>query len=107
MARRVPQLIQVSLTQNTTHNLHTLLVAVEPTMPIRCAGIQIQFDWAAGASRLFLGSVSGDISSARGVELTGGQAWSMSFESNIIMLTDIFIRTDGTPLIAMCTIIVR
>lgn len=107
MARRVPHLVQVPLTANTTHNLLTLLQAVESDIPARCSGISIQFDLGGGADHLFLGNLTSDITSARGRELVAGQEFSMSFESNIIMLGDITIRTPGTGLIAMCAIVVR
>lgn len=107
MAKRVPYLVQVPLIQDTTHNLLTLLQAVEPDIPVRCAGIQIQFDPDGQSNRLFLGNGTGNISSARGVELVALQAWSTSFESNIIMLGDISIRTNGTGLVALCEVVVR
>lgn len=107
MAKSHPFLVQVSLTANTTHNLLTLLQAVESDIPDRCAALSIQFDLTGGADHLFLGNIAGDITAARGRELVAGQEFSISSESNIIMLGDITIRTTGTGKIAMCAILVR
>lgn len=107
MAKFHPFLVQVSLATGTTENLLTLLQAVESDIPVRCSGLSIQFDLTGGADHLFLGNITGDITAARGRELVAGQEWSTSFESNIIMLGDITIRTPGAGLIAMCEIVVR
>lgn len=107
MAKKHPFLVQVSLATGVTENLLTLLQAVESGIPERCSGISIQFDLTGGADHLFLGNITGDITAARGRELVAGQEFSMSFESNIIMLGDITIRTPGVGKIAMCAIMVR
>lgn len=108
MAHKVPVLRTVALTQNTNHNLHTLLLALDSDISVRCAGIQIQFDFDGGASRLFITNDGiSDPTADRGVELSAAQAFSMSFESNIIMLTQIVLRTNGSGLGANIVLVVR
>ena len=90
-----PWLKTVSLTSlNTNYNLYTLMKAVDPAAPDRCCKLNLQLDVGAGAAKLFIGN--DDISGTNfGVQLNAGQVkvWE-SGETNRILASQIWLRTD-------------
>lgn len=105
----------VTLTNaNENYNLATLLAAVAPTLPgvvsgkIRCQMIQIQVDVDAGAARVFVGDPDSLSASDCGAELVATQALTIqSVDSNLIMLSDISVRTDTAGARINVTMVVR
>lgn len=79
---------------NTNYNLLTLMQVADVQAPSRCSKLNLQLDTGAGAAKLFIGN--DDISGSNyGVVLNAGQVkvWEMG-ETNRIILSQIFLRSD-------------
>jgi hypothetical protein len=93
---KVPWLRTIPITAaNTEYNLHTLLLAVDATMPARCQALSLQFNGGNTADSLYVGN-PGTVGAADcGVILQGSQAWAISQDSNLLMLSDIALMSNG------------
>lgn len=108
MSRRSPTLRTVTLpSANTNYVLLTLLQALDPTTLRRAQALQLQLDVNAGAANLFIGN-PGMTSTDMGVQLVASQAFSIpSLDSNLILLDDVVLRTDGTGVKVNVAVVVR
>jgi hypothetical protein len=108
MSRRSPTLVTVTIpTANTNVVLLTLLQALDPQILRRAQSIQLQLDVNAGAANLFIGN-PGMTATNFGVQLVASQAFSIpSLDSNLILLDDIVLRTDGTNVKVNVALITR
>lgn len=86
----------VELTEaDTNYNLHTLLQGVED-VPNRCQMLQIQFNAALSSDLCFIGNPDRLSESDYGVVLADTQAQTIqSVEANLIVLSDIAVRSNG------------
>jgi hypothetical protein len=110
MSRYAPLLRSVTLIlANTQYNLYSLLSALDVDTPKKACYVQLQFDPAAGGDLLYIGNSGvADISANYGASLVATQAWqSPSYDSNLILLSNILLRSNGASHVVGCTIVTR
>lgn len=109
MARRSPLLRSVVLTlANTEYNLLTLLQALDSDIPNRCQMVQLQFDWNAEGDLLYIGNPGHVGPTDRGVEVGASQAATIqSLDSNLLMLGDIALMSNGAGRSVNVTMVTR
>ncbi len=94
-----PRLITITMpAADTNGQLSTLLADQDVRFAdpfLRCRRVSIQADVDGGGTRFFVGN-SGLSGTNRGVELVATQAVLYEAESDLIMLTDIYVRANAS-----------
>jgi hypothetical protein len=105
---RVPWLDSVTIPNaNQSYVLLDLIRATDSNFPNRrCAGLGIQADLNAGTAVFRVGN-PGLTDLRFGVSLVATQLYSIAFESNLILLDDIYVRCSSAAQLLHLSIVVR
>lgn len=105
---KVPWLNSITLPNaNQSYLLLDLIQTADPQFTVRrCAGLGIQADLNAGSAVFRVGNL-GLSDLVFGVSLVATQLYSIAFESNLIMLDDIYVRCSSPSQLLHLTIVTR
>lgn len=96
--KATPRYLTVTVPSSTPVNLYTLLSALDADIEDHCQQLELQEDSAEFLAKVYVGNSDLDIAASRyGVILVGGVPTIVpSLSSNLILLKQIFLATDGT-----------
>ena len=102
-----PFMGSVTVNAITAQNVFTLLSAVWSDLPLRASYVQIQLDTTAGGTFLYIGN-SNVASNMCGSNLSANQATQyFAADSNLIVLSDLFLKCSANEVQVNLLVIVR